>query len=144
MYKLCNNAVFGKMCEDLRKRIDVRIVTNQPQAERYVAQCNFDSFKILNDDATMIKMKKMMIRWTKTTYIGFTILELSKLHMYKFHYEHMVPLYTHHNKCNIYDDMRKTSSHYDSPFIHYSLNPQLFPFSLINSRLGQLAPHNQP
>ena len=81
----------------------------------------------------MVKMKKMMIRWTKPTYIGFTILELSKLHMYKFHYEHMVPLYTRHNRCHakllftdtdslcyevttpdIYADMRKTSSHYDT------------------------------
>jgi hypothetical protein len=58
LYKLCNNAVFGKMCEDLRKRINVRIVTRQIEAERCVAQPNFDSFKILNDDATMIKMKK--------------------------------------------------------------------------------------
>src|SRR3989441_196512 len=133
LYKLCNNAVFGKMCEDLRKRIDVRIVTSQPQAERYVAQCNFGSFKILNDDAAMIKMKKMMIRWTKPTYIGFTILELSKLHMYKFHYEHLVPLYTNKFKCNakllftdtdplcyeittpdIYANMCKTCSHYDT------------------------------
>src|SRR2546425_6322988 len=69
LYKLCNNAVFRKMCEDVRKRIDVRIVTNQPQAERFVAQCNFDSFKILNADATMVKLKKMMIRWTKPTYV---------------------------------------------------------------------------
>src|SRR3989441_5984316 len=51
LYKLCNNAVFGKMCEDLRKRIDIRIVTRQPEAERCCAQRNFDSFKILNSDA---------------------------------------------------------------------------------------------
>jgi len=133
LYKLCNNAVFGKMCEDLRKRIDIRIVTSQPQAERYVAQASFDSFKILNSDATMVKMKKTSILWRKPTYVGFTILELSKLHMYEFHYNHMVPLYTKNNKCsakllftdtdslcyevttpNIYADMFRNSSYYDT------------------------------
>jgi hypothetical protein len=50
----------------------IRILTNQPQAERYAAQPNFDSFKILNEDATMIKMKKTSILWRKLTYVlGF-------------------------------------------------------------------------
>lgn len=94
LYKLCNNAVFGKMCEDLRKRVDVRLVTHQPEAERCVAQPNFSGFKIVNDQVTMVKMNKTSIMWRKPTYAGFTILELSKLHMYKFHYEHMIPFYT--------------------------------------------------
>src|SRR5678816_2675513 len=88
------------MCEDLRKRVDVRIVTSQPEAERCCAQPNFDAFKILNDDATMVKMNKISIMWRKPTYVGFTILELSKLHMYEFHYKHVVPLYTQGNICN--------------------------------------------
>ena len=94
LYKLCNNAVFGKMCEDLRKRVDVRIVTHQPEAERCIAKPNFAGFKIINDDATMVKMNKTSILWRKPTYVGFTILELSKLHMYKFHYKNMLPFYT--------------------------------------------------
>jgi len=53
LYKLCNNAVFGKMCEDLRKRIDVRIVSHQPEAERCIAKPTFNSFKIINDDITV-------------------------------------------------------------------------------------------
>ena len=150
LYKLCNNAVFGKMCEDLRKRIDIRIVTRQPEAERCCALPNFDSFKILNSDATMVKMRRSCIRWLKPTYVGFTVLELSKLHMYKFHYEHMVPLYTRNDKCqakllftdtdslcyevttpDIYLDMRLTSFHYDtSNYDSTSLN-----FSDINSKV---------
>src|SRR6266516_3009262 len=56
LYKLLNNATYGKMMEDLRKRIDVRIITSPPEAERCIAQPNFDSFKILNEDATFVKM----------------------------------------------------------------------------------------
>ena len=99
LYKLCNNAVFGKMCEDMRKRIDVKITTYPPQAQRYIAQPNFASFTMINEDATMVKMNKTSILWRKPTYVGFTILELSKLHMYKFHYEHMVPFYTENGRC---------------------------------------------
>ena len=79
----------------------------------------------------------MMIHWTKPTYIGFTILELSKLHMYEFHYDHMVPLYTQNHKCHakllftdtdslcyevttpdIYRNMRQTASYYDTSNYH--------------------------
>ena len=133
LYKLMNNAVFGKMCEDLRKRIDVRLVSSQPAAERYIAQPNFDSFKILNEDVTMIKMNKTSILWRKPTFVGFTILELSKLHMYKFHYKHLVPLYTYGGSCkakllftdtdslcyeittpDLYGDMLRNSNFYDT------------------------------
>src|SRR6267154_3196788 len=150
LYKLCNNAVFGKMCEDLRKRIDVRIVTRQPEAERCCAQPNFDSFKILNCDATMVKLRKTSILWRKPTYVGFAILELSKLHMYKFHYEHMVPQYTTNNICrakllftdtdslcyevttpDIYQDMLHNASHYDTS--NYDSNHRNF--SQINSKV---------
>jgi hypothetical protein len=134
LYKLANNAVFGKMCEDLRKRADVRIVTQQIEAERCAAKPNFDSFRIINDDVSMVKMKKTSIMWRKPTYVGFTILELSKLHMYKFHYEYMMDTYDGSNEkgtakllftdtdslCyeiqtkDVYADMKKHSQHFDT------------------------------
>jgi len=74
-------------------------------------------------------MNKLCILWRKPTYVGFTILELSKLHMYKFHYEHMLP--TYHSNCkllftdtdslcyeitteNLYSDMRQSAYLYDT------------------------------
>ncbi len=93
LYKLFNNAIYGKLCEDLRKRVDVHIVSNQIQAERYVAKPLFDSFEIINEDLTMVKLRKGEIHWTKPTYVGFCVLELSKLVMYKFHYEYVVKKY---------------------------------------------------
>jgi hypothetical protein len=93
LYKLLNNAVFGKTMENLRNRIDVRIVTNAAQAERFTALPELESFEIINQDATMVKLAKSKIRWNKPTIVGFVVLELSKLHMYRFHYEHMRPKY---------------------------------------------------
>src|SRR6266516_5759591 len=78
-----------------------------------------------------------MPRWSScerpVSCVGFAILELSKLHMYKFHYEHMVASYTKNGVCgakllfmdtdslcyevttpDIYADMLKNASFYDT------------------------------
>ena len=81
----------------------------------------------------MVQCNKTSIMWRKPTYVGFTILELSKLHMYKFHYDHIVPTYTKDKRCrakllftdtdslcyhieteDVYKDMRKHSELFDT------------------------------
>ena len=41
----------------------------------------------------MIKMTKGTLLQNKPIFVGFSILELSKVHMYTFHYKHMLPNY---------------------------------------------------
>jgi len=41
----------------------------------------------------MIKTRMTKIRWLKPTYIGFCVLELSKLLMYQFHYDYILNRY---------------------------------------------------
>lgn len=93
LYKYLNNSCYGKTMEGIRNRIDVRLVSEQKQAERLTAQPAFESFSIINDDITMVKMRKMKIRWDKPTYLGFCVLELSKLAMYEFHYDYIMQKY---------------------------------------------------
>ena len=88
-----NNSLFGKTMESLRKRIDVRLVSEQIQAERCIANPAFESFRIINEDLTMVKTRVTKILWDKPTYIGFCVLELSKLLMYQFHYDYIIPTY---------------------------------------------------
>jgi len=92
-YKLLNNSLFGKTMESLRKRIDVKLVCDQIQAERCIANPAFESFRIINEDITMVKTRMTKIKWNKPTYIGFCVLELSKLLMYQFHYDHVRTTY---------------------------------------------------
>jgi RNase P subunit RPR2 len=92
-YKLLNNSMFGKTMENLRKRINVRLVTEQIAAERCVANPDFETFKIINENVTMVKTRVSKIFWNKPTYIGFCVLELSKLLMYQFHYDYILPTY---------------------------------------------------
>ena len=97
-YKLKNNAVFGKTMENLRGRVDMHFVTSNtkwgPKAvkkentvEKKIASPLYDGHVIYNEDLTAIKLKKQTIVLNKPIYAGMAILDLSKLHMYQFHYD---------------------------------------------------------
>ena len=92
-YKYAMNSVFGKLCENMRKRTDIKLVSNQQSAERFIARPTFETYHIINDDVTMVQNRLAKLKWMKPTYLGATILEYSKLVMYKHYYEEMVPRY---------------------------------------------------
>lgn len=92
-FKFLNNAIYGRMMMNLRKHQNIRLLTRAKSAKKMIARPNFDGFKIVNEDITMVKLRKLNIHWTKPTYVGFCILDLSKLHMYDFHYEKIIPTF---------------------------------------------------
>ena len=57
-YKLMNNTVFGKTMEDIRKRVDIKLVTDKKKAEKLAARPNFKHCNIFIEDLTAIHMKK--------------------------------------------------------------------------------------
>ena len=87
------NSVFGKTMENLRSRVHVKLVADTRKAERLCALPTFNSFNIINDDITMVRSNPSKIFWNKPTYIGFCVLELSKLTLFEFHYNKILPLY---------------------------------------------------
>ena len=84
-FKLANNAVFGKTMENVDKRRDIRL-RSEEQAENLVKQPNFCHRTIFDKNLIACHMKKLEVKRNKPIYVGFTILELSKLLMYDFHY----------------------------------------------------------
>lgn len=85
-FKLMNNSVFGKSCEDKRKHVNIKLALNENQARRWLKKPNFEQFNIIDQEKALIKMRKSSVRLDKPIYIGFTVLELSKYHMYNIHY----------------------------------------------------------
>jgi hypothetical protein len=89
VWKLMVNSVFGKTMENLRKRLKVEIVVdNQNRLERLIANPFFVTADvIINDKLVSAKLRLKKIHYDRPIYVGFSILELSKLWMFMMHYE---------------------------------------------------------
>lgn len=102
-FKLLNNSIFGKTLENVENRINVKLVnkwsdnTNKTKrtytADLLISKPNFHSVSVFSENFVAIQMKPDKILLDKPIYIGFTVLELSKSHMYNFHYTVMKPFY---------------------------------------------------
>ena len=92
-FKLMNNSVFGKTMENIRNRVDVRLVTKEEQLEKLVKKPNFDRINIFTENLVAVHMKKTTIKLNKPIYSGMSILDLSKTLMYDFHYNYIKKKY---------------------------------------------------
>ena len=88
-----NNSVFGKTMENIRNRVDIKLVNNEEKARKLVAKPNFRHCKIFNENLVAVHMKKTSLTMNKPVYLGMSILDLSKTIMYEFHYEYIKPKY---------------------------------------------------
>ena len=75
--------------ENIRRRISVKLINNSKAYARYVSKLNFNSQKIFSKHFVAIHQIKSVLILDKPIYVGFSVLELSKLLIYKFHYEYV-------------------------------------------------------
>ena len=87
--KLMNNSGFGTTMENLRKRISVKLINNSKDYVRCVGKPNFISKKIFSENFVAIHKIKPVLILNKPIYVGFSILDFSKLSMHKFHSEYI-------------------------------------------------------
>ena len=88
-FKLMNNAVFGKTMENLRKRVDVKLVNNEKKLMKWIARPTYVSSKIFNENLMAIHKIKEKLVLNRPSYVGMCILDLSKVLMYDFHYNYI-------------------------------------------------------
>ena len=86
-FKLSINSVYGKTMENMRKRMKIRIVTNKKDCIKYSSRPTFKNSIIFGKNLVAIHEKPEEIRFNKPIYVGCTVLEESKLEMYKFWYD---------------------------------------------------------
>ena len=72
------NSVYGKAMENLRKRINVRIVNNEKDYLKHVNKPTFISQKIFDKNFAAIYEIKPVLTMNKPIYVAFTVLKLSK------------------------------------------------------------------
>ena len=92
-FKLMNNSVFGKMMENIRKHRNTKLVTTEEKHLRTVMKPNFKSGVLFGENLMGCEMGKIKVVMNKLVYLCQVILDLSKIVMYEFHYDYMVPKY---------------------------------------------------
>ena len=85
--KLMNNSTFGKTMENVRKRINVRLVNNARDYKKYVSKPSFVVHKIFSKNFVTIHEIKPVLTLDKPIYVGFSILDLSKFLICEFRYK---------------------------------------------------------
>ena len=84
-FKLMINSAYGKTMENLRKKINVRLVNNKKDFLKYSSRPTHITHKIFDKSYAAIHEIKTVLTFNKPIYVGFTVLELSKWLMYDFH-----------------------------------------------------------
>ena len=92
LFKLFANSTFGKFIENVRKYVEVILCHNEGQLESALSGVGVSSnFHIINENLVTVMKKPDEIRLNKPLAVGFAILELSKLFMYRSYYDVFVP-----------------------------------------------------
>ena len=92
-FKLMNNSVFGKTIENIRKRVDVRLVTDENKLLKLASKPTYVSSKIFNENLVAVHKIKETLTLNRPAYVGMCILDLSKTLMYDFHYNYIKDKY---------------------------------------------------
>ena len=92
-FKLMNNSVYGKTMENLRNRVDIRLITDLEKLAKLVAKPTFNTSKKIGNNLHSVFMRNEVITLNKPAYLGMSILDLSKVLMYEFHYGTIKKMY---------------------------------------------------
>ena len=80
-FKLRNNSVCGKTMENMRKNKN-NYYKKQKDLIKHISKPSYVSHKIFDKNLVAIHEKKICLTLSKPIYVGFTVLEISKLTMY--------------------------------------------------------------
>ena len=97
-FKLMKNSVYGKTCETLRKRVDVRLVTDKSKLSKLASKPTYVNSKIFTEDLVAVHKIKETLKLDRPAHVGMCILDLSKTLMYDFHYNYIKKRYNNKAK----------------------------------------------
>jgi len=81
MYKMFANSFYGKTVENVRKRMNAKLVTDPQTMVRVADKATFKRSEIINSDVVLVESERTNILLNKPVAIGFTIMEFAKLVM---------------------------------------------------------------
>ena len=88
--KLMNNSVYGKTCENVRKYKNVKYAIDKKEVDKILRSPLLNDWIIYNEDLASFEINPSSVTLNKPRAVGLTVLELSKLLMYDFHYNYFL------------------------------------------------------
>ena len=131
IFKLLNNAVFGKTMEDKRKHLDFEKVSDERRFMKCVNNPSFKHSHIINENLVGVEKQKPKLKLDKPIFIGMSILDLSKQHMYKFYYDVMKPKYGDNIRM-VYTDTDSFVFHTKTDDIYQDLTEIMMKWTLVD------------
>jgi len=74
LYKLIANAFYGKTVENVRKRTNVRLISDLVKFERAVGKASYKRSMIINQDLALVENHRCKVTLSKPIAIGCAIL----------------------------------------------------------------------
>jgi hypothetical protein len=129
-YKNMNNIVFGKSMENVRNYRNIKLAANQRKLDKLVADPRFKELQVFTDDLVAVSLEHDTVTLNKPIYVGFSVLELSKLLMYQFHYGYIKDRFGDRAKL-LFTDTDSLCYEFKSPDIYQEIgeDADLFDFS---------------
>ena len=129
-YKLMNNSVYGKTCENLRKRADIKLVNDEATLKRMTSRPTFIGSKVFSDNLVAVHRVKQRLLLNKPSYVGCAVLDLSKTLMYDFHYNWVKKKYGDNAKL-LFTDTDSLTYHIETENVYEDMwnDRELFDFS---------------
>ena len=86
-FKLMNNAMYGKNLENVRNHRNTEMVSRKDRLIKLVSSHKFKNVKVFDENLAIVESKRTQIEMNKPIAVGCAILELSKVHMWSYHYD---------------------------------------------------------
>ena len=90
---ILNNAVFGKIMENVNKHRNIKFVTTERRRHYLVSEPNYYSLKSFIGNLLVKKMRKTQTIMNKLLHLVLSILDLNKIVVYEFCYYYVKPKY---------------------------------------------------
>ena len=88
-----NNSVYGKTMENVRKHGGFEIVNTPERFQKLLNKPLLTHSHIINEDLVNVEKGKHTVELNKPIYMGMSILDYSKIHMYSVYYDVSKPKY---------------------------------------------------
>jgi len=117
--------------ENIRNRVNIRLIADPGKLRKAVSKPSYRQAQIINPDLVMMRAARQKIMLTEPIAVGFSILKLSKLTVYKFYYDYLKPKYQ--ERCMLlFTDTDSLCCHIQTPNLHRDMSEAMDLFDTSN------------